>query len=331
MKKIDLENHFYDSCLIEALKENKTPPCYLEKDEVIYWTESIGMPQSRILPLLLEVADERKQLLEDYGITTAVLSCSAGPEQLEVKKSIEVCQKTNETLYELTKRYPGLYLGSAILPVNDTDAACRELEKCVKEYGFVAWHTHSNYGKTAPCDERYRPIFQKAADLGVYVYLHPQMPDDVRTRECGFTVAAPVLGFTEDTITTAIKLIVSGLMDEIPNTRLVMGHLGEAIPFLLDRMDNRLLFAPNPYVRAKHPLRYYFEHNILVTTSGNMSKEAFVCAKDVLGMDKICFGTDYPYEDLPEMMDFLEDIPISQKEREKMFYQNAVDSLGINV
>ncbi|MCC8142331.1 MAG: amidohydrolase family protein [Lachnospiraceae bacterium] len=269
--------------------------------------------------------------MEANGITTAVLSSSPGPEQLEVKKSIEVCAKTNETLYELTKQYSGLYLGSAVLPVNDTDAACRELERCVKGYGFVGWHVHSNFGDTAPDEERYWPIFQKAAELGIYVYLHPQVPDDRRTRNCGFMVAAPMLGFTQDTMTTVTKLMLSGMLDEIPNTRLVLGHLGEAIPFLMARMDNRVQVELDPFVRAKHTLRYYFEHNIMVTTSGNLSIEAFKCTKNVLGIDRICFGTDYPYENPTEVMEFHDELPLSRKEREKLFYQNAEEKLGIRV
>ncbi len=331
MKKIDLESHFYDPCLFDVMKGRTVPPYFKEEEQIIQWSDSLEMFVSFLLPPLLDIAENRKQTMEEHGITTSVISCSPGPEQLTVEESIDVCHKTNATLYELTKRYPGLYLGSAILPVNDPEAACKELELCVKEYGFVAWHTHSNYGPTAPDEEMYRPIFQKAADLGVYIYLHPQVPDDPRTRDWGFTVAAPALGFTQDTVTTVVKMAVSGLFDEIPNTKLVLGHLGEAIPFLLERMDNRLFAAPNPKIVAKHNLRYYFDNNIMVTTSGNASWEAFDCTQKVLGIDKICFGSDYPYENLDEAMNFLDEIPLSQIDREKMFYKNAEDFLGIHV
>ncbi len=329
MKKIDLENHFYDACVREALIERTTPPYFSEEENTLYWTETINMPPGFVYPLLLEVADKRKEEMEANGVTTAVLSSSPGPEQLEIKKSIEVCQKSNETIYEVTKKYPGLYLGSAVLPVNDTEAACKELEKCVKEYGFVAWQAHSNFGDTAPDEERYWPIFQKAAELGIYVYLHPQVPDDRRTRNCGFMVAAPMLGFTQDTMTTVTKLMLSGMLDEIPDTKLVLGHLGEAIPFLLARMDNGVQVELNPFVRAQHPLRYYFEHNIMVTTSGNMSPEAFECTKSVLGIDRICFASDYPYANMAKVKEFHDELSLTQKEREKLFYQNAEEMLGI--
>jgi predicted TIM-barrel fold metal-dependent hydrolase len=174
-----------------------------------------------------------------------------------------------------------------------------------------------------------RPLFKKAAELGVYVYLHPYLTEWKETSGYGFTVAGPALGFTLDGIATITRMILSGLFDEIPNLKVVLGHLGEAIPFLLDRMDNRLIFLPNPLVKAKKPFRYYFENNIMVTTSGNMSKEAFACAKAVFGMDHIMFATDYPFEALGPMVDFLDEVPLTQTEREMMFWKNAVEKLGI--
>ncbi len=328
MKKIDLENHFYTQDLMDALKERTDPP-YATPDDNIFWTKYLEMPVGMMLPKLYDLAEGRLKDMKDNGITAAVISSSAGPEQLDTAKSIEVCASMNKALYEVTKKYPGVFYGSAILPVNDTDAACAELEKCVKEYGFVAWHTHSNYGATAPDEEQYWPIFCKASELGVYVYLHPQVPDDPRTRNSGIAVASATLGFTQDTMTTVVKLLVSGLLDDLPDLKIVLGHYGEAIPFLLERMDNRLFYVPNPYYHAKHNLKYYFEHNIWVTTSGNMSKAAFNCTKETLGMDKICFATDYPYEDLPETMTFLDNIPLTVNEREELFYKNAVEGLGI--
>ena len=210
MIRIDLENHFYAPCLIDALAQRSQPPFYDRATDQIHWTEDVCMPQGELLQRLLEVGEHRLSLLEQQGITHAVLSCSPGAEQLEPAKSIAVCQATNAALYELTRAHPGRLFGSAILPVKDVAAAERELERCVKEYGFVSWHTHSNYGNTAPDDPRYLPLFRKAAELGVYVYLHPQLPEGSRYAGYGFTFAGPGLGFTVDTVTTLLRMVVSG-------------------------------------------------------------------------------------------------------------------------
>ncbi|NCB62579.1 MAG: amidohydrolase [Clostridia bacterium] len=329
MKRIDLENHFYDQCLIDALSRRLEPPRYLPSDDLIQWTDAIGMPQGKLLETLLEVGEERLALMERRGITHAVLSCSPGAEQLDAAESITVCRATNAALYELSKRYPGRVFGSAILPVKDIDAAVEELTRCVSEYGFVAWHTHSNYGATAPDHPRYRPLFQKAAELGVYVYLHPQLPEGERYEGYGFTFAGPGLGFTVDTVTTLLRMVVSGLLDDIPGLKLVLGHLGEGLPFLMERIENRIKFLPNPLLRCKKALSYYFKHHIWVTTSGNMSQEAFRCTKDVLGIDHILFASDYPFESVGDMTNFVDALPLTEEERTKLYYQNAETILGI--
>lgn len=323
MKLIDLENHFYDSCVPDALARRTTPPVYNKETDIITWYDGINMPQGKLMPKLLEVGDERIKFMDDLGIDVAVLSCSPGAEALDLADSIEACKATNRTLFELTKKYPDRYLGSAILPVKDIDESIKELEKCVKEYGFVAWHTHSNYGETAPDDPQYRPLFKKAAELGVYVYLHPQLTDNPRYKGFGFGLAGPALGFTVDTMTTITRLILSGIFDEMPELTVFLGHLGEALPFLLDRMDNRTKLIPTDPVKCKNDISYYFKNNIMVTVSGNMSPEAFRCTKDVLGIDRICFGSDHPFEDAKDMVDFVQNLPLTGDEKELLFYKNA--------
>lgn len=330
MKLIDFENHFYDQCMIDALIERTEPPYYRPDTDFITWSDSIMMPQGPLLGKLLEVNEGRIALMNELGIDCAVLSCSPGAEQLDTEKSIEVCRKTNDALYALTQRFPGRYLGTAILPVKDVPAAVAEMERCVKELGFVGWHTHSNYGPTACDDPQYLPLFKKAEELGIYVYLHPQLAHASRVDDCGFPVAGPGLGFTLDTVTTLTRMIVTGLLDEVPELKLVLGHYGEALPFLLDRMDNRLTFLPNPKAKNKHNFSYYFHKNIYVTTSGNMSNEAFECTRRVLGMDRILFGSDYAFENPAEMVDYVKNLPLGEKEREMLYCKNA-EALGVTL
>ena len=330
MIRIDLENHFYAPCLIDALAQRSQPPFYDRATDQIHWTEDVCMPQGELLQRLLEVGEHRLSLLEQQGITHAVLSCSPGAEQLEPAKSIAVCQATNAALYELTRAHPGRLFGSAILPVKDVAAAERELERCVKEYGFVSWHTHSNYGNTAPDDPRYLPLFRKAAELGVYVYLHPQLPEGSRYAATALPLPVPVLALRWIRHHAAAHGGIRPVR-EIPSLRLVLGHLGEGLPFLLDRIENRIKFLPNPAIRCRRPLRYYFQHNIWVTTSGNMSPEAFRCTQDVLGMDHILFASDYPYESVEDMMAFLRGIPLNEADYARLYYQNAEALLGISL
>lgn len=329
MKKIDLENHFYDTCILDVLEKRTVPPCYNSKTQIFQFTQYDKYSFTTIMPMLLDITESRLKQMDKLGIDMAVLSCTAGPEQFDTEESIETCHKINDTLWEIIKRYPGRFLGSATLPVKKPEAACNELERCVKQYGFVSWHTHSNYLDSFPDHSVYRPIFKKASDLGAYVYLHPTFPNTPRLTGFGPAFSGAGLGYTIDTMITLCRLIVSGIFDEMPNLKICVGHLGEALPFLLDRMDNRLNYVETPLVVIKKSMKYYFKNNVFVTTSGNMSKEAFQCAKDVLGIDNIMYGSDYPYEPFNDMIEFLASIPMTEEEREKLYYKNAINKLGI--
>lgn len=332
MKIIDLENHFYSDFLLEALADRKEPPFYrtVGEDKFLHYTDSI-VYKDTLIGKLTEVGEKRIEYLHKNGIDSAVLCSSGCGEQLDVDVSIDVCRKTNDLIGELVQKFPGIYYGSAMLPVNDPDAACMELERCVKEYGFVSWHTHSNYGKDHPEDEKYRKIFEKVAELGVYVYMHPHIPDMDRIRDLGFTFAGPGLGFTVDTATTILRMIVKGIFDEIPDLKMVAGHLGEGIPPLLERIDNRLSYTPNPAIQSKHTVEYYFNHNIYVTTSGNMSMNSFQAAVNKMGINRVLFATDYPYEGVEEMMEFVRNIPLSEEDRYKLYCGNAARELNFKI
>ncbi|MCC8122381.1 MAG: amidohydrolase family protein [Oscillospiraceae bacterium] len=330
MKLIDLENHFFDQSAIDAFERSSTPPCYRKETGMFTFAEGMSAPFGPMLGKILDVAEGRIADMDRAGISTAVISSTHGVEDLDVAESIAVCRKTNDALYALTQKYPGRYLGSAILPVKDVQAANDELKRCVNELGFVAWHTHSIYNNnTSPDDPRYFPLFKTAVDLGVYVYLHPQLPPDSDVHDLGFSVAGPWC-FTIHTATTIIRMISLGLFDELPELKVVLGHLGEGLPFLLPRLES-LSRAPSPKTKNKHGYTHYFKKNIWVTTSGYKSKEAFACTAGVLGIDRIIFGSDYPYEDVGDMAGFVkENLDLSAEDREKLCFRNA-EQLGISV
>lgn len=323
MKLIDFEHHFYDVSTIDAMAQRQGYPRYDRQADLIHWNDKISMPQGMLLSKLLDVGGKRIELMNKTGISTAVISTAQGVEDIDPSESVELAKKVNDAVAELTVKYPGRFLGSAILPSRDIEASLIELERCVKELGFVSWHTHSNYGPNNPEEADYLELFRKASELGVYVYLHPSLPSLDRVADYGFTLAGPAAGFTVDTMLSVLLLIVNGVFDKVPDLKLLLGHLGEAIPFLMERIDNRLNFLPNAKLKNEHKPSYYFNKNILVTTSGNTSKAAFVCTKEVLGIDNILFGSDYPFESAEEMTDYIGGLDLAAGEREKLYYKNA--------
>ena len=332
IKKIDLEAHFYDISSVEALTAQDTNkyPHRLEDNNTIYWVPNIGMCQDKFGAQLLDYAEMRIKSMDASGIQKAVLSLAPGIDFLPAKDSIEACRKANDACYKITQEFPDRFLGSAIIPILDPDAAVAELERCVKDYGFVMWQTHSNYGPGKDPDNlEFRPVWKKVAELGIFAYLHPTVSHMQKFNDYGYPMSAPGLGFTCDTMASIIRMILAGIFDEIPDLKVVLGHFGEALPFLMERMDNRFTWLKCPEMKNKKKISEYFGTQIFVTTSGNASIPAFECTRSVLGIDSIMLGTDYPFETMEDTIDFLEKCPMTEEEKEKLKYKNAAEKLGL--
>lgn len=330
MKKIDCEFHYYLPELIDYLATRKTAPIYHPKEKILELRDGVmarfaGCTNTHsIIDELMNFGDERVAELDCAGIDTGMMAASAAIEDLPEKEAIYFAKKSNDAVAELVKRYPGRFMGTATLPTPYVDAAIAELERCKKELGFKYWHTHSNYFHEHLYEEKYLPLLGKAAELGCAFYIHPHMSDDADMKNGGYVYAAPGLGFGLDTMKTALRIILNGTFDMYPNLRMILGHLGEYFPFILDRVDNRFEWIKEPEVKMKHPVSYYFHNkNVVVTTSGNMSKLAFECTRKALGIDSIIFGSDYPYENLMNMMKFMDSLNLSQEDQEKVFHLNA--------
>ena len=321
VKVIDMEHHYYTQDFYDLAADRDEVPIYYPETNEIEYVDGVVMP----LPPadVFWIDDARIEAMDEYGVDQAMLEISPGLEVIEGEEGINLCKAANDLVYEAMQKYPGRFYGSAVLPIRDVEAACEELERCVKEYGFVSWHTHSNFGDSYLDDEQYRPILEKAAELGVYIYLHPTMPISARINERGWQFSAAGFGFTEDCMATTLAMITRGVFDEIPDLQIVTGHFGEALPFLMDRMDAHLNAAIDESLVNAHEVSYYFRNNIWVTTSGNMSEEAFICARDVLGLDRILLGTDYPYETFEEEMEFLYGLELTDEEIEMLYHGNA--------
>lgn len=328
---IDMEHHFYTPDFLDLIEGRPCAPSYRKDRGLISYVDGKWMPLDFALRRLLDLAELRLSDMDAAGITTALLQCSPGAEALPGTEGIELCRMINRRVYEVTQRFPGRFRGMATLPVTAPEEACRELERCVKEYGFAGWHTHSNYGKGHPDDEELLPVMQQAAGLGAFVYIHPAMPDWSRLNELGLLVSAGGLGFTVDAMTTLVALMTRGIFEAAPGLQVVAGHFGEALPFLLDRMDS--FFRPqwkDPTRKNAELPSHYFRHNIFVTTSGCLSPETFRLTKEVLGIERILVGTDYPYESPKKTMSFLASLELSETERACLYHKNAEALPGLS-
>ncbi len=328
MKIIDLEAHCYTPSLIQLLSQRQTYPRYDPEHFHIQFREGYFVRNKTIMEQLTDDLEARIAHMDRYGIQAQVLSLSPGIELLPPVESVEMAKQANNFLYAASQQYPGRFYAFAALPVGNLPAAEAELKRCMGELGFLGWNTFSNYGPTAPDEERYRPLWTLAAQLRAPVYLHPTDPYFGRFGGLGPQLSSAALGFGVDTCITLMRLIFSGVLDENPELKILLGHLGEALPFTLERMDNRCRLDQGPPAKNQYLPSHYFRNNIYVTTSGQSAQEAFRCTKAVLGMDRILFASDYPYEAPEEVQDFLQALELSQTDREKLLFRNAEALFG---
>jgi len=334
MKKIDFEAHFVTEKWVDALYENKGYPRLVEdkaaKTRRMYFTADASEPFSDVLlGNLLDVGEKRFKIMDAAGVDIQVLTLTApGVESLDPEMGETLAKSTNDTLAEIIQKHPDRFIGYAALAPKKPEAAVKELERAVKELGLKGWKTHSNYGDSYIDEKTYWPILAKAEALDVPIYLHPTAPMIPQLRTYGFALAGAPFGFGVEASIAMMRLVLSGAFDAFPNLRVILGHLGEGLPFILQRIDF-------PYVRPhfktdpgflpdlKKMPSDYLKNNMFVTTSGNYLEPAFICTKEALGLEKILLGTDYPYEDSGECMQFLEGLPLSKEDRDMIYSLNA--------
>jgi predicted TIM-barrel fold metal-dependent hydrolase len=339
VKKIDFEVHFATQSWLEALERNPGYP-RLARDlksgnRRLYYQADAGEPLPDVLlEKLLDIDAGRIAAMDAAGVDVAVLSLTApGVEQLEPAVATRLAREANDELARAIARHPGRLLGYAALCPKDIETAVAEMERAVKELGLKGWKTHSNYGDSYLDEKRYWPLLAKAEELDAPIYLHPTVPKIKEFWTYGLDLAGPSFGFGAETSLTMMRLIFSGAFDAFPKLKVVIGHYGEGLPFLLDRID----FASNfPHVSADTgafvPLERkpsdYLRENMWVSTSCNYLPAAFLCSRDALGMDRIVFGSDYPYGQMGECMAFLAARKLSAADERKLYEANAA-RLGV--
>jgi predicted TIM-barrel fold metal-dependent hydrolase len=329
MKKIDFEAHFVIEEWVAEMFGNKGYPRYVRDKETngcqVRWSVDDVEPIGDILlNKLLDLGEGRLKTMDDNGIDVQVLSLTTpGVELMNAANGAALAMKVNDALSEVIRKYPDRFVGFA----------ANELERAVKELNLKGWKTHSNYGENYLDDKKYWPILERAEKLGVPIYLHPSYPSIPQLKTSyGWALSGAPFGFGIETSICMMRLVLSGVFDKFPGLEVILGHLGEGLPFLLARMDYPYVipwFDPRARPKLERKPSDYFKNNVFVTTSGNYYKPAFECTYEAMGPERILLGSDYPYEDPKNCMEFLEGLPLSKKDREKIYHGNA-SQLGIS-
>jgi predicted TIM-barrel fold metal-dependent hydrolase len=297
-----------------------------------------GMPEGfALLPeRLIDLDDGRIAEMDAAGVDVQVLSLnSPGVEQLEAQEAVDLARDANDEVAEAIRRHPGRLEGFATLPTSSPEIAADELRRMVQEHGFrgaaINGHTRGRYLD----DEFFWPILERAESLRVPIYLHPTPPPKA-VIDASYTgnfapgvsalFSASAWGWHIETAVHVLRLILSGAFDRYPNLQLVIGHLGEALPFMLRRVDNSL---SRHVTKLDRRVGDYLRENVHYTFSGFNYTATFLDLFLEVGADRIMFSADYPYASMSAAADFLDRLPLSPADRERIAHGNAERLLGL--
>ena len=333
MKIIDTEAHFYTRAYHDyLLTRTEIPREEVYKGYVRIWYHpNAWEPHGAMIEdKLMDLAKGRLNDMDEAGIDMQVLSLSApGCEQFGLVDGVVWARKTNDTLSKIINKYPDRFIGMAALAPQSPENAALELERTIKQLGFKGVKLNSNAGGEYLDNRKFWPIFEVAEKLDVPIYLHPSVPTPALATplaDYGFALCGPALGFAIETAVHAMRLIYSGLFEEYPRLKMILGHMGEGLVHWLYRIDyifKKPSIDEELHYHAKKAPSQYIKNNFFITTSGMSSLPAFLNTYLELGADRIMFSTDYPFESNEESVYFVERLPVSDNDKEKITYINA--------
>jgi 5-carboxyvanillate decarboxylase len=279
-----------------------------------------------IVSRLMELGEGRIKEMDASGIDMALLLLTApGVQVFDAATGTALAASTNDQLAEAIRKYPTRYAGLGAIAPQDPPAAAKELERCMKKLGLkgavINSHTEGEYLD----DPKFWEILEAAEALNAPIYIHPREPGPQMLQpflQRGMERA--LFGFGVEVGMHTLGLITSGAFDRFPKLKIVIGHAGEALPFLLYRIDymqenSRKPFMPKLKLRPSE----YMQRNIYVTNSGVPWAPAVLMAQAVLGVDRVLYAMDYPYQFRIEEVTMCDDFPMSDEDKKKFFQTNA--------
>jgi 2,3-dihydroxybenzoate decarboxylase len=284
---------------------------------------------------LTDIHGERLDLMDRHGIEMMILSLNAPAVQAipDAARADELARRANDVLAEHAAKRPSRFKALAALPMQDPDLAARELQRCVTDLGFCGALVNG-FSQSGEPDLpvyydllRYWPFWAEVERLGVPFYLHPRnpLPRDARIYEGHPWLLGPAWAFGQETAVHALRLMGSGLFDAHPQLTIVLGHLGEGLPFGIWRVDNCNAWVPRRHgYPAKRRIADYFRSNFYLTTSGNFRTQSLVAAVLEIGADRLMFSIDWPFENIDHAADWFDAAPISENDRLKIGRSNAL-------
>jgi len=324
--KFDLHTHYYPEVFFQMIRDT---PSEFSFDKDPTGRTIITHRGARFFGITPPMTDPAKRLedMDRVGIDIEVISLST-PNIFfaDAQRQPEVARILNDAYAELIARHPARFKGFASIPMDNPDAALRELHRAIDELKLNGVVLLSNIQGRALTSPEYRPFFEEADRMQLCIFLHPMIP--VYSEPFKEYVLGPLVGFPFDTTLAVARMCFAGMLRELPNIRWVIGHLGGAIPYLMERLDNgyrdfaecRVNIDELPSVYLK---RLYYD--TVTFSSYNLRM-----VRDLVGVDHMVMGSDYPHllGSIERSVSSIEDLPMPEHEKQKIFSGTAMTILN---
>lgn len=331
MRIVTLEEHFSLPEFIkripkEAIAERGWPG-----------TENAPPVMQEAQALLPEIGEKRLRSMDEAGITMEVLSVSGpGADLLPGEQGIQLAQDYNNFLAGKITEHPTRFAGFAHLPMQTPEAAAEELERSVKELGFSGALINGTTNNLFLDDASFIPILSKAQEMDVPLYIHPNFPQKAVCEAYYSNLPdglSPVLasagfGWHAETAIHVLRLIAAGTLDRFPKLQIIIGHMGEMLPFMMARSENGL---SKELRKSDRSLSEILKQQVSITTSGFFTLPPLMTAIETFGIDRIIFSVDYPFSDNATGKAFLDSLNLPDEDLEKLAHGNADRLLKLKV
>ena len=325
MRTIALEEHYSTEAFMEGPGQELKAQA-----EAARGHPRVAADYTKLIEELCDLGDGRIASMDAAGIDVQVLSLTfPGVEQLEAAEAVAFARETNDLLAEAVRRHPDRFAGFAALPTASPEAAAEELERTIREHGFkgalINGHTRARYLD----DSFFWPILERAEALGVPIYLHPTPPPQpvVEASYAGNYapgavggLATAAWGWHVETATHVLRLVLSGAFDRYPRLQIMIGHMGEGLPFFMPRLE---LALPRELTKLNKSVGAYLRENVHYTFGGFNWAQTFLDLVLQVGVERVMFSTDHPYASMAQARAFLDKLPVSPADKERIAHTNA--------
>ncbi len=319
-----------------CVEEHYSSETIKEKINKILGKEDFGTaPLTETERAAADLGAGRVEYMNSAEISTQILSCADEyPALLAKEHAVSLCREVNDEMHRASMAHPGRYYCLATLPLSAPEDAAAELERCVKSLGFVGAMLIGHFEGRSYADEWYFPIFKKAEELNVPIYMHPCKVDSAVAERyykgawsptAGTLFAGFGIGWHYEVGIEAVRMMLAGIFDRLPRLQIILGHWGEVVAYYMYRLDE----VGQSITGLNKSFSRYFKENVYVNPSGMMYEAQFRFCMDTFGAERIMWGEDYPYRKPENITAFLKELDISEEEREKIAYANAEKLFGI--